>query len=96
MRTLKAVRSRVIGKIVLAATVILSCGATASAQKHGGTMRLYDWSNPPSASILEEATVSTVVPFMPVFSNDNGYHSTGAGNDLGLGRQQDQAHLQAA
>jgi peptide/nickel transport system substrate-binding protein len=32
-------------------------------------MHLYDWSNPPSASILEEATVSTVVPFMPVFNN---------------------------
>ena len=42
---------------------------TGQAQKRGGTLRLYDWSNPPSASIHEEATVSTVVPFMPVFSN---------------------------
>jgi peptide/nickel transport system substrate-binding protein len=32
-------------------------------------MRLYDWSNPPSGSIHEEATVSTVVPFMPIFNN---------------------------
>ena len=39
------------------------------AQKHGGTMQLYIWGNPPSTSIIEEATVSTVVPFMPVFNN---------------------------
>jgi peptide/nickel transport system substrate-binding protein len=40
-----------------------------SAQKHGGTMRMYIWDNPPSASIHEEATVSTVMPFMALFNN---------------------------
>ena len=32
-------------------------------------MRMYIWDNPPSTSIHEEATVSTTVPFMPLFSN---------------------------
>ena len=41
----------------------------AVAQKSGGTMRVYNTSNPPSASILEEATIATVMPFMAVFNN---------------------------
>src|SRR5215470_19618913 len=41
----------------------------ASAQKAGGTMHMYIWDNPPSASIHEEATVSTVMPFMALFNN---------------------------
>ena len=41
----------------------------AVAQKQGGTLRSYIWDNPPSASIHEEATISTVFPFMPVFNN---------------------------
>jgi peptide/nickel transport system substrate-binding protein len=41
----------------------------ASAQKHGGTLRMYLWDNPPSASIHEEATISTVMPFMSLFNN---------------------------
>src|SRR5262245_54203223 len=39
------------------------------AQKQGGTLRLYHWDSPPSASIHEEATVSSVVPFMGLFNN---------------------------
>ena len=34
----------------------------AAAQKQGGTLRSYIWDTPPSASIHEEATISTVVP----------------------------------
>src|SRR3977135_1586929 len=41
----------------------------AAAQKQGGTLRIYHRDNPPSASILEEATVSVNMPFMPVFNN---------------------------
>jgi peptide/nickel transport system substrate-binding protein len=41
----------------------------ANAQKQGGTLRMYLWDNPPSASIHEEATVSTVAPFMSLFNN---------------------------
>ncbi|MBM3620532.1 MAG: peptide ABC transporter substrate-binding protein, partial [Alphaproteobacteria bacterium] len=42
---------------------------TASAQKSGGTLRITHMDNPPSASIHEEATISTVMPFMSVFNN---------------------------
>jgi peptide/nickel transport system substrate-binding protein len=41
----------------------------ALAQKSGGVLKVYHRDNPPSASILEESTVSTVVPFMPIFNN---------------------------
>src|SRR5262245_3247330 len=58
------------------ATVAAACMAAvlvaptpALAQKQGGTLRMYIWDNPPSASIHEEATVSTVTPFMSVYNN---------------------------
>src|SRR5262245_52443694 len=35
----------------------------------GGTLRISHRDNPPSASIHEEATISTVEPFMGVFNN---------------------------
>ena len=41
----------------------------AAAQKAGGTLRLYHRNNPPSASILEEATVDVTVAYMGVFNN---------------------------
>jgi len=39
------------------------------AQKQGGTLRVTHRDNPPSASIHEEATNSTIMPFMAVFNN---------------------------
>jgi peptide/nickel transport system substrate-binding protein len=39
------------------------------AQKQGGILKMYHIDSPPSASILEEATFSTVIPFMAVFNN---------------------------
>ena len=41
----------------------------ALAQKQGGTLRIYHRDNLPSASIHEEATISTVQPFMAIFNN---------------------------
>ena len=41
----------------------------ALAEKSGGILRLYHRDNLPSASIHEEATISTVQPFMSVFNN---------------------------
>ncbi len=41
----------------------------ALAQKSGGTLRIYHRDMPPSASIHEEATISTNMPFMAVFNN---------------------------
>jgi peptide/nickel transport system substrate-binding protein len=51
----------------MAALVVWS--GTASAQKSGGVLKIYHRDNPPSASIHEEATNSTVIPFMPLFNN---------------------------
>jgi peptide/nickel transport system substrate-binding protein len=52
---------------VMAALVVWS--GAASAQKSGGVLKIYHRDNPPSASIHEEATNSTVIPFMPLFNN---------------------------
>jgi peptide/nickel transport system substrate-binding protein len=52
-----------------AVAALLCATGTALAQKSGGILKVYHRDNPPSASILEEATASTVVPFMPVFNN---------------------------
>ena len=41
----------------------------AYAQKQGGVLRVTHRDNPPSASIHEEATISTDMPFMAVFNN---------------------------
>ena len=64
-------RGNVLGRamaIVAAGSALLAAGP-AAAQKTGGVLRSYIWDNPPSASIHEEATISTVFPFMPVFNN---------------------------
>ena len=50
------------------AAIVLST-SVAQAQKSGGVLRMYHRDNPPSASIHEEATNSTAIPFMPVFNN---------------------------
>src|SRR5262245_1434377 len=52
----------------LVVTLALS-SSVALAQKSGGILKMYHRDNPPSASIHEEATNSTVVPFMSVFNN---------------------------
>ena len=46
-----------------------TAGSSALAQKTGGTLRVYQRENPPSASINEEATISTSFPFMGLFNN---------------------------
>ena len=51
------------------AAVALLAAGPALAQKQGGTLRMYIWDNPPSASIHEEATVSTTTPFMALYNN---------------------------
>jgi peptide/nickel transport system substrate-binding protein len=52
----------------LAAALMCSNGM-ALAQKSGGVLKMYHRDNPPSASPHEEATNSTVVPFMSLFNN---------------------------
>src|SRR5256885_7604584 len=49
--------------------IALTLAGPASAQKRGGTLRLYHTDNPPSTSLLEEATIASVTPFAAVFNN---------------------------
>lgn len=42
---------------------------SALAQKRGGTLRVYNTTQPPSASIHEESTIATNMPFSAVFNN---------------------------
>ncbi len=60
-----------IGCIALASVVagIVVLAAPGWAQKSGGILKIQHMDTPPSASIHEEATVSTAVPFMSVFNN---------------------------
>ena len=57
--------------LLLAASAVAGAilPTVAFAQKPGGIMRMYHRGNPPSASIHEEATTSTVMPFAVVFNN---------------------------
>ena len=64
-----ASRARRLCVLASAALALGAAATTATAQKSGGTLRTYIWDNPPSASIHEEATISTVFPFMPVYNN---------------------------
>jgi len=52
-----------------ALAALLCSTGTALAQKSGGVLKVYHRENPPSASILEESTASTTIPFMPIFNN---------------------------
>ncbi len=59
-------------RTALAAAAIL--GATlmlppAAAEQRGGTLRVYHRENPASASVHEEASIATIMPFMAVFNN---------------------------
>ena len=63
---MQAQRGRV---ALLAAAAALAFAAPAMAQKRGGVLKVEHMDNPPSASIHEEATVSTAVPFMSVYNN---------------------------
>ena len=61
-------RMRCVVAGVTLAAIALGAGA-ALAQKSGGTLKLYHRGTPPSGSIHEEATNSTVAPYMGVFNN---------------------------
>ena len=56
-------------KCFVAGAMMALATAPAVAQKSGGTLRMYFADNPPSTSIHEEATTSTVVPFMSLYNN---------------------------
>src|SRR3982074_2441315 len=59
---------RALAAIVLSLLAVCDV-ALAAEPKQGGSFRVYHRDSPGSASIHEEATYSTNVPFMPVFNN---------------------------
>ncbi|MEL0020609.1 MAG: ABC transporter substrate-binding protein, partial [Rickettsiales bacterium] len=55
---------------VAATAAVVTLGATAAfAEKSGGVLKFYHRGTPPSGSIHEEATNSTLAPYMSVFNN---------------------------
>jgi len=49
--------------------LLMAVPGSAGEPKHGGIWRIYHRDSPASASIHEEATYSTNIPFMPVMNN---------------------------
>jgi peptide/nickel transport system substrate-binding protein len=64
---------RLEGNLRVALIALCSAGVLAAtpatAQKRGGTLRLYHNDTPPSTSLLEESTIASVTPFAAVFNN---------------------------
>ncbi len=74
-----------IARIATPAALLLAAflaGAPAFAQKSGGILKMYHRDSPASASIHEEATFSTVTPFMGLFNNLVMYKQDVAQNSL--------------
>jgi peptide/nickel transport system substrate-binding protein len=62
-------RGVVASRGALAAALLVASVLPAGAQKAGGTLRIYNTTQPPSASIHEESTIATNMPFMAIFNN---------------------------
>ena len=63
----KLVKALAVAMVSASAFGVVSTAALA--EKSGGIMKFYHRGTPPSGSIHEEATSSTVVPYMSVFNN---------------------------
>ena len=65
-----ALRKRDLVCMFAAASIAMGVAVSpAAAQKSGGTLRIYNTTQPPSASIHEESTIATNMPFMAIFNN---------------------------
>ena len=86
--------------LIAAMTLSMLLAASSPRQRRSRAARCASiiWDNPPSASIHEEATVSTVMPFMAIFNNlvlfdqhkplnSHGHHRARARHELGVGRR---------
>ena len=63
---------RLRGVTATAIALLALCFAAISpamAQKHGGTLRLQELDSPPSASLLEESTITVATPFSGIYNN---------------------------
>src|ERR1700674_4338354 len=73
---------RSVRTLAVAILSLLAASDVALAQKQGGILRVYHRDSPASASIHEEATFSTNVPFMGAFNNLALYKQDAAQNSL--------------
>ena len=64
------------------AALIAATAAPVLAQKSGGILRVYHRDSPASMSVIEEASLSTSMPMMPVFNNLVLYDQHAAQNSL--------------
>src|SRR6478736_1120831 len=64
----------------VAACLVVASSSVAFAQKSGGILKMYHRDNPPTLSIHEASTNSTVIPMMPLFNNLVVYDQTKAQN----------------
>ena len=62
-------RTRLIAPAALAILAMCNSLYTAQAQRSVGTLWIYHRDTSPGASIHEEATTSTLIPFMGVYNN---------------------------
>jgi peptide/nickel transport system substrate-binding protein len=62
-------RRRLVSRLVSAFALCAAVTAPAFAQHQGGILKVYHRDSPASMSILEESTLSTVLPMMGVFNN---------------------------
>jgi peptide/nickel transport system substrate-binding protein len=69
-------------RVALGAALAVGFVGTALAQKSGGVLRIYHMDNPPSASMYEETTISTNLPFMAIYNNLVIYDQHKAQNSL--------------
>ena len=69
--------------LVTLAVLLGGPAGTALAQKSGGILKMYHRDNPPTLSIHETATNSTVIPIMPVMNNLVIYDQSVAQNSPG-------------
>src|SRR4029453_13933568 len=65
---------------VMGLLTAVGCPTAALAQKSGGVLKMYHRDNPPTLSIHESSTNSTVIPMMGVFNNLVVYDQTVAQN----------------
>ncbi len=73
--------SRLVAASSAVALGLIFVPTPADAQKSGGTLRLYNDSNPPSASLHEETTIAAVFNFAPIYNNLVFFDPTKARND---------------
>ena len=65
----KSIREPALAALLAAVMVAVMVVLPAHAQKSGGTLKVYNNSNPPSAAIHEDTAIAVAMTFMPLYNN---------------------------